>query len=86
MVRLIWYAIIVGLASAVAQREWTDHGLDGALQFDQVRAQAPYYIGAITLGLAIFSRIWLAAATLLFGALVGALVTAPLAIAQALGQ
>jgi hypothetical protein len=86
MVRLIWYAIIVGLASALAQREWIHHDLDGALELDQVRAQAPYYIGAITLGLAVFSRLWLPAATFLLGALVGAVVTAPLALAHALGQ
>jgi len=76
----------VGLASAVAEREWTRHGLDGAAQVDSLRAQAPYYIGAITFALAIFSRLWRPAATMLLGVLVGALITAPLAIAHALGQ
>jgi hypothetical protein len=86
MVRLIWYAIIVGLASAAAEREWTKLGLDGAAQVDTLRAQAPYYIGASTFALAIFSRLWRAAATVLLGFLVGAVLTAPLAIAHALGQ
>jgi hypothetical protein len=86
MVRIIWYAIVVGLASAVAEREWNRLGLEGAAQVDTLRAQAPYYIGAITFGLAIFSRLWKAAAAMLLGVLVGAIVTAPLAIAHALGQ
>jgi hypothetical protein len=86
MVRLIWYALVVGLASALAEHEWTRLGLDGAAQVDTLRAHAPYYIGAITFGLAIFSRLWKAAATMLLGALVGTILTAPLAIAHALGQ
>jgi hypothetical protein len=86
MVRLIWYAIVVGLASALAEHEWTRLGLDGAAQVDRLRAQAPYYIGATTLVLAILSRLWKPAATMLLGALVGAVLTAPLVIAHAIGQ
>jgi hypothetical protein len=86
MVRLIWYAIVVGLASNVAQHEWVNHGLDDNGQFDDLRAQAPFYIGLAVLVLAAFSRLWRSAGVLLLGVLVGVVVTAPLAIAHALGQ
>ncbi|HEY0798755.1 MAG TPA: hypothetical protein VGD50_06365 [Candidatus Baltobacteraceae bacterium] len=84
MVRLIWYAIVVGLASAFAEHEWTRRGLDGVGEIDTARAQAPFYIGAATLGLAIFSRLWRTGATLLLGVLVGAVITAPFAVARVL--
>lgn len=81
MVRLVWYALLVGLACAFAQHAWTANALDGSSAASTFHDVAPYYIGVATVVLAIFSRLWRAGGALLLGALIGAIITAPYAIA-----
>jgi hypothetical protein len=89
IVRFILYALIVGAATAVATGEWNALALDQAgtasVSLGDVRAQAVPYIGLAPLGAAIVGALSPAIGTFFIWYVVGALVTAPWALARALG-
>jgi hypothetical protein len=93
LTRLVLYAVAVALAVLLARAEWRALGLDALIGGDDLavarverwQARLPIVLSLGTLLLATFGRVSRPIAALLLWALVGAIITAPFAIARALG-
>jgi len=93
LVRLVLYALGIGLAVVIARAEWGVLGLDSivnaggpvAERIARWQSRAPVGLALATVVLAAFGRVSRLVATLLLWALMAAIVTAPIAIAHATG-
>jgi hypothetical protein len=86
VIRLIGYALLLGLSAQVANALWSHHGLDaiGALRSFHDKATLLLYVAAIVLALIGFGRLRAPAIFIGFF-LAGAALTAPFAIARVVG-
>jgi hypothetical protein len=93
MMRLVVYALAVALAVVLARAEWRSLGIDSALGGDDLslariarwQTRLPLALSLGTLLLAALGRVSRPLAMFLLWALVAAIVTAPFAIARAVG-
>jgi hypothetical protein len=93
VVRLVLYAIAIGIALAIARAEWAGFGLDAvakgggpaAARIARWQGRLPVAIGLGTLVLAAVGGVWSRLSTFLLWVLIAIIVTAPFAIARATG-
>ncbi len=87
VIRLVLYALLLGITSRLAQALWSNHGLDGVVELQSFHdgGLTALLVAPIVLALIGFGRLGWVALFLAF-CLVGAALTAPFAFSHLVGS